>query len=33
MGNRRYANRVLAGKPERKGQLEDGGVDGRIIFT
>jgi len=32
MGNRRCAYRVLVGKSERKGQLEDEGVDGRIIF-
>lgn len=32
MGNRRCAYRVLVGKSERKGQLEDTGVAGRIIF-
>jgi hypothetical protein len=32
MGNRRCAYSVLVGKPERKGQFEDVGVDGRIIF-
>jgi hypothetical protein len=32
VGNRRCANRVLVGKPEGKGQLEDVGVDGKTIF-
>ena len=32
MGNRRGAYRVLVGKHEGKGQLEDAGVDGRVIF-
>jgi len=32
MGNRNCAYRVLVGKPEGKGQLEDVGVDGRIIL-
>jgi hypothetical protein len=30
MGKRRGAYRVLVGKPEERGHLEDGGVDGRI---
>ena len=32
MGDRRGAGRVLVGNPERKRQLEDLGVDGRIIL-
>jgi len=32
IGNRRCAYRVLVGKPEGKDQLEDVGVNGRIIF-
>jgi len=32
MGARRGVYRVLVGKPEGKNQLEDPGVDGRIIL-
>jgi hypothetical protein len=32
MGDRKGAFRVLVGKPEGKNQLEDIGVDGRIIL-
>ena len=32
MGERRAAYRVLVGKPEGKSNLEDPGVDGRIIL-
>ena len=32
MGKRRGVYRVLVGKPEGKGTLEDPGVDGRIIL-
>ena len=31
MGERRGVYRVLVGKPEGKGHLEDPGIDGRII--
>jgi hypothetical protein len=32
MGERRGTFRVLVGNPERRDQLEDQGVDGRIIL-
>jgi hypothetical protein len=32
MGERRGAYRALAGKPEGRNDLEDPGVDGRIIL-
>ena len=31
-GEKRYACNVLVGNPEGKGQVEDLGVNGRIIF-
>jgi hypothetical protein len=33
MGNNRYPQRILFGKPEGKDHLEDLGVDARMILT